>query len=127
MSSPYEVIIEPLVSDGSNFVSWSSQVLNILKTIGLEAENILVESILPLNFDIDHFDWRNMSQRELECSQLNSCVTNLLKRSLCKEIQETIFEMKEIRDDAHHTWITLKDVYGESKRDDCNARVFSSK
>ena len=59
-----------------------------------------------------------MSKDDKDSSQLNACVTNLLKRSLCKEIQDTIFEMKEIRDDAHHIWITLKDVYGEPECDD---------
>ena len=118
MSSPYEVLIEPLVSDGSNYVSWSIQVLNILKTIGPQAELILIESITPPNFDIDCFDWRKMSKKDLECSQLNACITNLLKRSLCKDIQDTIYEMKEIRDDAHHIWVTLKDVYCNPECDD---------
>jgi len=118
MSSSYEVYIEPLVSDGSNYVSWSTQIITIIKTIGSRAEHILVESIIPPNFDIDCFDWRKMSKDDKESSQLNACVTNLLKRSLCKEIQDTIFEMKEIRDDAHHIWVTLKDVYCNPECDD---------
>jgi hypothetical protein len=47
MSTPNEVFFEPLVSVGSHYASWSSHVLNALRTMGPNVERILVASILP--------------------------------------------------------------------------------
>ena len=113
MSTPNEVLLEPLVSDGSNYASWSAHILNVLRTMGQHVERILVASILPPKFDIDHIDWKNITQEELECLQLNSCVTNFLWSWLCKDIQDTILEMKDVRNDAHLIWVILKNAFVE--------------
>ncbi|PUZ51049.1 hypothetical protein GQ55_6G138700 [Panicum hallii var. hallii] len=57
----------------------------------------------------------NITQKELDCMQLNACVTNFLQSVLCEDIQEAIFEMKEIHHDAHLIWATLKCKYGGAK------------
>ncbi|RCV20895.1 hypothetical protein SETIT_4G094700v2 [Setaria italica] len=36
-------------------------------------EQVLVASIIPPNFDIDRIDWSNITQKELDCTQLNAC------------------------------------------------------
>jgi hypothetical protein len=87
----------------------------MLLTMGQNVERILVASILPPKFDTDHIDWANITQEELDCAQLNACVTNFLQSILCEDIQDAIFEMKEIRHDAHLIWATLKDTYDEAQ------------
>jgi hypothetical protein len=91
-----EVFFEPLVNDGSNYASWSAHVLNAFRTMGPIIERILIVSILPPKFDIDHIDWANITQEELNCTQLNACVINFLRSILCEDIQDAIFKMKEI-------------------------------
>jgi hypothetical protein len=88
--------------------------------MGPNIERILVASILPQKFDIDHIDRENITQKELDCMQLNACVTNFLQSVLCEDIQEAIFEMKEIHHDAHLIWATLKCKYGGAK---CDAQI----
>ncbi|PUZ75302.1 hypothetical protein GQ55_1G148700 [Panicum hallii var. hallii] len=95
MLRPNEVFFEPLVSNGSNYASWSAHVLNAFRTMGPTVERILIASILPPKFDIDHIDWANITQEELDCTQLNACVTNFLRCILCEDIQDAIFKMKE--------------------------------
>ncbi|RLM85484.1 hypothetical protein C2845_PM04G11540 [Panicum miliaceum] len=117
MSTPNEVFFEPLVSNGSNYASWSTHVLNAFRTMGPNVERILVVSILPPKFDINLINWTNITQEKLDCTQLNACLTNFLRSILCEDIQDAIFEMKEIRHDAHLIWATLKDTYDEAKCD----------
>ena len=54
-SMSYEVPIEPLVSDGSNYASWSIHVRKHLRKLGPLAERVVVASILPPNFS-----WKNV-------------------------------------------------------------------
>ena len=50
MSTSYEVFVEPLVSDGANYASWSIQVCKHLRKLGPLAEWVVVASIIPPNF-----------------------------------------------------------------------------
>jgi hypothetical protein len=120
MSMPNEVFIETLVSNGSNYASWSTHVRNAFRTMGPNVERILVASTLPPTFDIDHIDWENITQEELECTQLNAYVTNFLQCVLCEDIQEAIFEMEEIHHDAYLIWAALKYKYDGAK---CDAQI----
>ncbi|KAG2578061.1 hypothetical protein PVAP13_6NG232200 [Panicum virgatum] len=107
MSTSYEVPIEPLVSDGSNYASWSIQVCKHLRKLGPLAERVVVASILPPNFS-----WRNVditNQREMDCMQLNALVTDYLLR-LCAEINDIILEDEEMRENAHLIWKFLKNL-----------------
>jgi hypothetical protein len=117
MSTPNEIFIKPLVSNFSNYASWSAHVHNAFRTVDPNVDRILVASILPPKFDIDHIDWENITQEELDYTQLNACVTNFLRSVLYKDIQEAIFERKEINHDAHLIWTTLNDKYDEAKCD----------
>jgi hypothetical protein len=112
-----KVFIEPLISNGSNYASWSAHIRNAFRTMGPNVERILVASTLPPTFDIDHIDWENITQEELECTQLNAYITNFLRSVLCEDIQEAIFEIEEIHHDAHLIWATLKYKYGGAKWD----------
>jgi len=92
MSTSYEVPVEPLVSNGSNYASWSIH----LRTIGPLAERVVVASILPPNFS-----WKNINitnKREMDCMQLNALVTDYLLSIVCAEISDIILEDKEMRE-----------------------------
>ncbi|RCV16845.1 hypothetical protein SETIT_3G171100v2 [Setaria italica] len=79
--------------------------------MGPSFEHILVASILPPSFDIDHIDWSEITQKELECSQLNACVINFLRSNLCEDLQDIIFDIEEVRNDAHLIWKLLIATY----------------
>ena len=51
MSTSCEVKFERLVSDGSNYSTWSAHVLNVLRIWGPSFERVVVASILPKGFD----------------------------------------------------------------------------
>uniref|UniRef100_K3Y2R8 CCHC-type domain-containing protein n=1 Tax=Setaria italica TaxID=4555 RepID=K3Y2R8_SETIT len=72
--------------------------------MGPSVEQILVASILPPNFDIDHVDWSNITQEELDCMQLNAC--------------DIIFGIKEVRNDARVIWALLMEIYAKPECDD---------
>jgi hypothetical protein len=109
MSTSYEVPFEPLVSDGSNYASWSIHVLNHLHTLGSLAERVVVASILPPNFSWDKIDWKN--QKVMDCMQLNVLVTDYLLSIVCTEVNETILEDEIVRENAYLIWKFLKDLY----------------
>ena len=86
MSTSYEVPFEPLVSDCSNYASWSIHVCKHLRKLGSLAERVVVASILPPNFSWQNVDITN--KREMDCMQLNALVTDYLLSSVCAEINE---------------------------------------
>ncbi|KAG2561824.1 hypothetical protein PVAP13_8KG231300 [Panicum virgatum] len=108
MSTSYEVPIEPLVSDGSNYASWSIQVCKHLRKLGPLAEWVVVASILPPNFSWKNVDITN--QREMDCMQLNALVTDYLLSYVCAEINDIILEDEEMRENAHLIWKFLKNL-----------------
>uniref|UniRef100_K3ZLZ5 Uncharacterized protein n=1 Tax=Setaria italica TaxID=4555 RepID=K3ZLZ5_SETIT len=79
--------------------------------MGPSIDQILVASILPPNFDIDRVDWSNITQEELDCTQLNACVTNFLRSTLYEDIQDIIFDIKEVCNAAHLIWALLMETY----------------
>jgi hypothetical protein len=46
-----EVTLEILLSDCSNYASWSTRVVNSFRTIDSRLEQILDKSIIPSNYD----------------------------------------------------------------------------
>ena len=94
MSMSYEVFVEPFVSDGSNYASWSIHILNHLWTHGPLAERVVVASIFPPNFCWHRIDGTN--QRELDCMQLNALVTNYLLSVVSAELKEIIIEDEDV-------------------------------
>ena len=109
MLTSYEVPIEPLVSDGSNYASWSIHVCKHLRKLGPLAERVVVASILPPNFSWKNVDITN--QREMDCMQLNALVTDYLLSNVCAEINDIILEDEEMRENAHLIWKFLKNLY----------------
>src|SRR6185312_15777096 len=109
MSTSYEVLIVPLVSDGSNYASWSIHVCKHLRKLGPLAERVVVASILPPNFSWKNVDITN--QREMDCMQLNALVTDYLLSNVCAEINDIILEDEEMRENAHLIWKFLKNLY----------------
>jgi len=84
MSTSCEVKFERLVSDGSNYSSWSAHVLNVLRTWGPSFESVVVASILPKGFD--GVDESNLSNEEKECVHHNRLVIDLLSKNMSKVI-----------------------------------------
>jgi hypothetical protein len=100
MSTTCEVPFEPLALDGSNYSSWSSNVLVALKVLGPTAQRIMVASILPK-------DEACVSPMDLEKKQLNVVITNLLCSCVCRELKHLILKSKKICEDAHLIWKLL--------------------
>jgi hypothetical protein len=46
-----EVTLEILLSDGSNYASWCTSVINAFRTIDPQLEQILDKSIVPSSYD----------------------------------------------------------------------------
>ncbi|KAF8724355.1 hypothetical protein HU200_021386 [Digitaria exilis] len=57
-----------------------------------------------------------LSIEELECWQLNFEATNLLWRSLCRDVQGLVYRLWSL--DAHINWELIKDLYNELDSDD---------
>ena len=112
MSTSYEVPIEPLVSDGSNYAFWSINVQNHLRNLGPLAERVVVASILPPNFSWKNVDITN--KREMDCMQLNALVTDYLMSVVCAEISDIILEDEEMRENAYLIWKFLKNLYDKN-------------
>ena len=112
MSTSYELPIEPLVSDGSNYALWSINVQNHLRNLGPLAERVVVASILPPNFSWKNVDITN--KREMDCMQLNALVTDYLLSVVCAEISDIILEDEEMRENAYLIWKFLKNLYDKN-------------
>ncbi|KAG2538944.1 hypothetical protein PVAP13_9NG368828 [Panicum virgatum] len=112
MSTSYEVPIEPLVSDDSNYAFWSINVQNHLRNLGPLAERVVVASILPPNFSWKNIDITN--KREMDCMQLNALVTDYLLSVVCAEISDIILEDEEMRENAYLIWKFLKNFYDKN-------------
>jgi hypothetical protein len=103
MSTTCEVPFEPLALDDSNYPSWCSNVLIVLKVLGPTAERIMVVSILPK-------DETCASPMDLEKKQLNAVITNLLCSCVCRELKYLILKSKKICEDAHLIWKLLVEL-----------------
>ncbi|KAG2641351.1 hypothetical protein PVAP13_2KG177000 [Panicum virgatum] len=112
MSTSYEVSIEPLVSDGSNYAFWSINVQNHLRNLGPLVERVVVASMLPPNFSWKNVDITN--KREMDCMQLNALVTDYLLSVVCAEISDIILEDEEMRENAYLSWKFLKNLYDKN-------------
>ena len=84
MSTSCEVKFERLVSDGSNYSTWSAHVLNVLRIWGPSFERVVVASILSKGFD--GVDESNLSNKEKECVHHNRLIIDLLSKKVSKVI-----------------------------------------
>jgi hypothetical protein len=108
-----EVTLEILLSDCSNYDSWSTRVINAFRTVDPQLEQILDKSIIPSSYDR-----KNVSEEDLRCIRLNYLTYDILSKSLSKEdYRAFIIRYDEPICDAHDIWTRIKTKFYESKHD----------
>jgi hypothetical protein len=75
-----EITLEILLSDCSNYASWSTSMINAFSTIDPQLEQILDKSIIPSSYDN-----KNASEEDRRCLRLNYLAFDILGNSLSKE------------------------------------------
>ena len=86
--------------NGSNYISWSAHIHNVLRTMGPSFEQAIKTSILPR-------DLKNLSNKEKECLLCNRRVIDLLFESMDKDSADSIQKEKKflrIHLDAYGLW-----------------------
>ena len=114
MSTFCEVPFEPLGINGSNYISWSAHIRNMLRNMGPSFEQAIKTSILPKGF-------KNLSNEEKECLLCNRRVIDLLFESMDKDFADSIQEEKKfakIRLDAYSLWKLLEAICEEDSDDE---------
>ena len=86
MSTPHEVPFVLLRCDGSSYPSWSTDMLNVLRTMGPSFERVVKASVLPNDID----DLSKLSTEEKECLSCNRRVIDLLFECMDKELSDSI-------------------------------------
>jgi hypothetical protein len=108
-----EVTLEILLPDCSNYVSWSTRVINAFRTIDSQLEQILDKSIIPSSYN-----GKNASEEDQRCIRLNYLAYNILSNSLSKEdYRAFIMNYNEPIPDAHDIWTRIKNTFDEFKHD----------
>jgi uncharacterized small protein (DUF1192 family) len=106
-----KVTLEILLSDCSNYVSWSTSVINAFRTVDSQLEQILDKSIIPSSYDR-----KNASEEDQRCIRLNYLAYDILSNSLSKEdYRAFITRYDEPIHDAHDIWTRIKTKFEESK------------
>jgi len=114
MSTFCEVPFEPLGINGSNYISWSAHIRNMLKNMGPSFEQAIKTSILPKGF-------KNLSKEEKECLLCNRRVIDLLFESMDKDFADSRQEEKKfakIHLDAYSLWKLLEVICEEDSDDE---------
>jgi hypothetical protein len=92
-----EVTLEILLSDCSNYASWSTSVINAFRTIDPQLEKKLDKSIIPSGYDK-----KNVFEEDRRCLHLNYLAFDILGNSLRKEDYHAfIIRYDEPIHDAH--------------------------
>jgi hypothetical protein len=106
-----EVTLEVLLSDCSNYASWSTSGINAFRTTYPQLEQILDKSIIPSSYDK-----KNASEEDRRCLRLNYLAFDILGNSLSKEDYHAfIIRYDESIHDAHDIWTRIKNRFDESK------------
>jgi hypothetical protein len=106
-----EVTLEILLSDCSNYASWSTSVINAFRTVDPQLEQILDKSIIPSSYDR-----KNASEKDRRCLNINHLAFDILGNSLSKEdYHPFIIRYDEPIHDAHDIWTRIKIRFNESK------------
>src|SRR6185437_1235779 len=90
MSTFCEVPFEPLGINGSNYISLSAHIRNMLRNMGPSFEQAIKTSILPKGF-------KNLSNEENECLLCNRRVIDLLFESMEKDFADSIQERRNLQ------------------------------
>jgi hypothetical protein len=108
-----EVTLEILLSDCSNYDSWSTRVVNAFRTVDPQLEKNLDKSIIPPSYDR-----KNISEADQRCIRLNYLAFDILVNSLSKEdYHALIINHYEHIPDEHDIWTRIKIKFDESKHD----------
>jgi hypothetical protein len=108
-----EVTLVILLPDCSNYVSWSTCVINAFRTIDSQLEQILDKSIIPSSYNGE-----NVSEEDQRCIHLNYQAYDILSNSLSKEDYcAFIMIYDEPIHNAHDIWTRIKNKFDESKHD----------
>jgi hypothetical protein len=106
-----EVTLEILLSDCSNYASWSTRVISAFRTIVSQLEQILDKSIIPSSYDK-----KNASEEDQRCLRLNYLSYDILSNSLSNEdYRAFIMRYDEPIHGAHDIWTRIKNKFDESK------------
>jgi hypothetical protein len=106
-----EVIFEILLSDCSNYASWSTSVINAFRTIDPQLEQILDKTIIPSSYDK-----KNASEEDRRCLRLNYLAFDFFGNSLSKEDYHAfIIRYDEPIHDACDIWTRIKNRFDGSK------------
>ena len=99
--------------NGSNYISWSAHIRNVLRTMGSSFEQAIKTNILPR-------DLTNLTNKEKECLLCNRRVIDLLFESMDKNFVDSIQEKKfsRIRLDAYRLWQLLEAICKQNNDDE---------
>ena len=117
MSTSCKVSFEPLGMNGSNYISWSAHIRNVLRNMGPSFEQAIKTSILPKRLS----NLSKLSIKEKECLLCNRRVIDLLFESMDKDCADSIQEEKKfskIRLDAYSLWQLLEVICKENSDDE---------
>jgi hypothetical protein len=104
-----EVTLEILLSDCSNYDSWSTRVINAFRTVDPQLEQIIDKSIIPSSYNKE-----NASEEDQRCIRLNYLAYDILSNSLSNEDYHAfISNYNESIHDAHDIWTRIKIKFDE--------------
>jgi hypothetical protein len=102
-----KVTLEILLSDCSNYASWSTSVVNAFRTIDPQLEQMLDKSIIPSSYYK-----KNASKEDQRCLHLNYLAYDILSNSLSKEdYRAFIMRYDEPIHDVHDICTRVKNLY----------------
>ena len=104
MSTFCEVPFELLDMNGSNYISWSAHIRNVLRTMG-PFEQAIKTSILPK-------DLNNLSSKEKECLLCNRRVIDLLFESMDKDFADSLYKRRR----NFQRYVLMHIAFGNSSR-----------
>jgi hypothetical protein len=108
-----EVTLEILLSDCSNYDSWSTRVINAFRTVDPQLEQIIDKSIIPSSYNR-----KNISEEDQRCIRLNYLAYDILSNYLSNEdYRAFISNYNGSIHDAHDIWTRIKIKFDESKHD----------
>jgi hypothetical protein len=106
-----KVTLEILLSDCSNYASWSTSVVNAFRTIDPQLEQMLDKIIIPSSYYK-----KNASEEDQRCLHLNYLAYDILSNSLSKEDYcAFIMRYDEPIHDVHDICTRVKNIFDESK------------
>jgi hypothetical protein len=108
-----EVTLEILLSNCSNYDSWSTRVINAFRTVDPQLAQIIDKSIFPPGYN-----GKIISDEDQRCFRLNYLAYDILSNSLSNEDYHAfISNNDESIYDVHDIWTRIKNKFDKSKHD----------